>query len=240
MSQNNMNKARVVYYGLFSAVLSFLETDKNYENIKNTIDFLNENPLETHSEKALLEMKNFLEKESFKGLQAESNLVFFSPSTTYIPVSASFYDEARDDGKKKIEMLSYISESTFRRDESVYKEAEDNIGFILTFIHKLLENSLDNNEKSENSEELAKKVFANILNETIDPFLTNLYNHENADFYKNLALLLKIFMEFERHYYSLTTPVEKEIKETIRPNTKVKKKDAVKRAKRNLSEVTSL
>lgn len=240
MSQNNMNKARVVYYGLFSAVLSFLETDKNYENIKNTISFLSENPLETHSEKALLEMKIFLEKENFQGLQAESNLVFFSPSTTYIPVSASFYDEARDDGKKKIEMLSYISESTFRRDESVYKEAEDNIGFILTFMHKLLENSLEDNENSEKSEELAKKVFANILNETINPFLTNLYNHENAEFYKNLALLLKIFMEFERHYYSLTTPVEKEIKEAIRPNTKVKKKDAVKRAKRNLNEVTSL
>ena len=83
-------------------------------------------------------------------------------------------------------------------------------------------------------------VLNNILNEMVDLFSSNLYNHENANFYKNLALVLKVFIEFERHYYNLSKPKSKEIKEVIRPNTKVKKKDSVKRAKRNLDEINSL
>lgn len=237
MIENNINKARIVYYGLFSAVLSFLETDKNYENIKKTIDILSKNPLEGNSEECLSKMKLFLENKGFEGLKQESNLVFFSPSTTYIPVSASYYDEARDDGRKKIEMLNYVSESKFRRDDSIYKEAEDNIGFILNFMQKLLEASL---QEDSNSSEIAKRVFENVLNEAIDPFLTNIYNHENAEFYKNLALLLKVFIEIERQYYSLTKPKEKKMEDSVRPNTKVKKKDSVKRAKRNLDEIFSL
>ena len=232
-----IDKARMVYYGLFSTVLSFLQSDEKYVNIKDTIDYLSENPLEEHSAKALLTMQDFLNKHSFQGLKDESNLVFYSPSTTYIPMTASYYDEARDDGKKRIEMFSYLAQSKFRRDELVYKESEDSIAFVFNFMHKLIEDNL-NGEKA--SEALAKKVFENILNDMSDLFSSNLYNHESANFYKNLALLLKVFIEFERHYYNLNKPKEKEIKEIIRPNTKVKKKDSVKRAKRNLDEINSL
>jgi len=232
-----IDKARMVYYGLFSALLSFLETDEKYENIKDTIDYLSNNPLEEYSAEALSNMKEFLNIHSFTGLKDESNLVFYSPSTTYIPTTASYYNEARDDGKKRIEMYNYLAQSKFRRDESLYKESEDSICFVFNFMNKLIEDNL-NGEKT--SELLAKSVFENILNEMSDLFSSNLYNHESADFYKDLALLLKVFIEFERHYYNLSKPKEIEIKETIRPNTKVKKKDSVKRAKRNLDEINSL
>ncbi|PLY06207.1 MAG: hypothetical protein C0625_10315 [Arcobacter sp.] len=232
-----IDKARMVYYGLFSALLSFLETDEKYENIKDTIDYLSNNPLEEYSAEELSNMKEFLNIHSFTGLKDESNLVFYSPSTTYIPTTASYYNEARDDGKKRIEMYNYLAQSKFRRDESLYKESEDSICFVFNFMNKLIEDNL-NGEKT--SELLAKSVFENILNEMSDLFSSNLYNHESADFYKDLALLLKVFIEFERHYYNLSKPKEIEIKETIRPNTKVKKKDSVKRAKRNLDEINSL
>lgn len=237
MIDQEINKARAVYYGLFSSVLSFLETDKDYKIIKETIEILNKNSLEETSEKALNQMLSFLEKEGFEGLQAESNLVFFSPSTSYIPVTASYYDEARDDGQKRIQMLNYVAESNYRRNTETYKETEDNIGFVLNFMNKLLEDTIKNDKESEN---LAHKVFENVLNEMIDPFFTNLYNHENSVFYKDLAVLIKVFIEFERHFYNLNKPIEKTIVDVNRPNTKVKKKESVKRAKRNFDEVTSL
>lgn len=237
MIDHEINKARAVYYGLFSSLLSFLETNKNYKSIKETIEILSKSPLEENSEKALTQMQSFLEKEGFEGLQAESNLVFFSPSTTYIPMTASYYNEARDDGQKRIEMLNYVAESNYRRNSSTYKDTEDNIGFILNFMNKLLEDSIQNDKASE---QLVHKVFENILNEIIDPFFTNLYNHEHSNFYKNLALLIKVFIEFERHYYNLTKPIEKNIVDVQRPNTRVKKKESVQRAKRNFDEVTSL
>lgn len=237
MINQKIDKARMAYYGLFSSLLTFLETDEKYENIKKSIDYLSENPFEENSAKALLSMKEFLNENSFLGLKDESNLVFFSPSTTYIPMTASYYDESRDDGKKRIEMFNYLAKSKFRRDESVYKEAEDHIGFVFNFMSKLIEDKL---KGEDSSELLAKDVFENILNGMTDSFSSNLYNHENSNFYENLALVLKIFIEFERHYYNLSKPKEKEIKEIIRPNTKVKKKDSVKRAKRNLDEINSL
>ena len=232
-----IDKARMTYYGLFSTALSFLERDEKYQNIKNAVDYLSKYPFEENSAEALINMKNFLNDNSFLGLKDESNIVFFSPSTKYIPMTASYYDESRDDGKKRMEMFNYLAQSKFRRDESVYKESEDHIGFVFNFMNKLIEDNL-NGEKE--SELLAKKVFNNILNEMVDLFSSNLYNHENANFYKNLALVLKVFIEFERHYYNLSKPKSKEIKEVIRPNTKVKKKDSVKRAKRNLDEINSL
>ena len=96
MKQNEINSARAVFYGLFASILSFLETDKNFKAIQNTVNILSQNPLDENSEKALFEMKEMLDNKGFKGLKDESNIVFYSPSTAYIPMSASYYCEARE------------------------------------------------------------------------------------------------------------------------------------------------
>ena len=73
--------------------------------------------------------------KGYEALKDESNYIFYSPSTTFIPMSASFYSEARDDGKKRQEMLELVNLSNFRRDSDKYKDNEDNIAFIFNFMH---------------------------------------------------------------------------------------------------------
>lgn len=235
MNKEALNKARTVYYGLFSTIFSFVNKKEDFENIKNTVEVLSQNPIDENSEKALINMKNFLEKGGFDALKDENNLVFFSPSTTYIPTTASYYDEARDDGKKRLEMINYVLQTKFRRDETKFTEAEDHISFILGFIQKLIEEDL----RKEDSSLLITDVFQNILSQTIDEFIQNLYNHENSHFYKDAAVLLKVFIELERVLLDIK---KVEIKKEFVERTPVKKQknEFKKRAKRNLDEVTSL
>lgn len=231
MSQININKAREVYYGLFSSLFNLLQNEEVYSKIITTVEILEKNSLDEYSETALKDMKIFLEENNFDYLKSEINQVFYSPSTSFIPVTASFYDEARDDGKKRLEMLSLVSLSTFRRDDN-FKETEDSIAFIFTFMNKLLNDEVINNKNSEN---ISKKVFIDILNPIIDEFIQKLYDHECSVFYKDLSIVLKVFMEFERHFYEVKKPVKNSVEEAIKYNTKVKS-EAKKRPVRNFKE----
>ena len=42
---NEINSARMVFYGLFASAFTFIETDKNFTEIQNTINLLSQNPL---------------------------------------------------------------------------------------------------------------------------------------------------------------------------------------------------
>ena len=233
MKQNEINSARVVFYGLFASVLSFLETDKDFKAIQNTVDILSQNPLDENSEKALMEMKSILDNKGFEGLKDESNIVFFSPSSAYIPMSASYYCEARDDGKKRQEMLELVNLSNFRRDSEKYKDNEDNIVFMFNFMSHLIKNTLDGDE---HSEKITRGVFEGVLNKIVDQFATNVYKHENSNFFKNMAIVLKVFIEFERQLYSLNPVKNTEVKEVIKTHGKKEKVPAKAKAKRNFDE----
>ncbi|WP_024956006.1 TorD/DmsD family molecular chaperone [Sulfurospirillum arcachonense] len=234
MNQEAINKARSVYYGLFSSLFTFNDEKKDVKNILKSIDVLNQNPLDEYSNNAFNIMKKILEESGEKALQDESNLVFFSLTTQTIPVSASFYDESRDDGKKRVEMSEYVLKSKYRKDTSTCKESEDHIGFILSFMHKLIEEEISGDK---DSALLAREVFINILNAMVDEFMQNVYQHEESVFYKQLVISMKVFIDFERMFYDVKEPEKKsrEVVEEIK-----KPKEFKKRAKRNFDEFTTV
>lgn len=235
MNKEAIDKARVIYYGLFSTLFSFVNAQKDYESILKTVKVLNENPIDENSQIALTQMMEFLSKGGFEALKDENNIVFFSPSTAYIPVTASYYNEARDDGKKRLEMMNYVLKTSFRRDETKFSDAEDHISFVFGFIQKLIQENL----AKEESNDMVLEVFENILNEMVDEFAQNLYNHENSEFYKNAAILLKVFIEVERSFLDVKNIASAQ-KVVEREPVKKAKKEFKPRAKRNLDEVTSL
>ena len=79
---------------------------------------------------------------------------------------------------------------------------EDDIGFILPFMNHLILVSLEGDEKSKY---LQEKTF-NILNMFIDDFIENLFLHTASELYKNVAVILKSFMETERLYFEKPKP----------------------------------
>ncbi len=62
MDTTAINKARIIYYGLFSSLFSFSMGKEKYETIVNAVDLLQRNPIDEQSEKALSNMKRRLAK----------------------------------------------------------------------------------------------------------------------------------------------------------------------------------
>ncbi|RXI36976.1 hypothetical protein CRU99_12950 [Malaciobacter mytili] len=233
MKNININKVRAIYYGLFSSLFSYIENEEEYKNIVKTLEFLSLTPIDEYSNEAFININNYLKEEGFSILKEENNDLFFSPSTTFIPVTASFYTEDRDDGQKRVEMTNLVLKSKFRKDSKSFKEAEDHICFIFAFLQKLIQEDFSVENR------LAYEVFSSILNEMIDEFINNIYSHENSQFYKNIAILLKVFIELERSFYNIKD--SKNSKNRKQPELfHQKKKEFKQRAKRNFDEVTTL
>ncbi|WP_333805019.1 TorD/DmsD family molecular chaperone [Sulfurospirillum sp.] len=233
MNKEAINKARAVYYGLFASLLTFFDNANDLNVIQKTIDVLAQNPLDEESKVAFSNMQNLLIEGGYNLLKEESDTVFFSPYSAYIPVTASFFVENRDDGKMRLEMVNYVFSSNYRRDSDKFKELEDHIGFIVLFMQKMIEEELSGNEKSA---QLVREVFVNILNPFVDDFIAALYAHEDSHFYQNLAVIMQSFMALERLYLDVKKPVKtnedeapkiftKELKKTRKPITPRPKKN---------------
>ncbi|MDY0238440.1 MAG: molecular chaperone TorD family protein [Campylobacterales bacterium] len=227
-------QARSAYYGWLAALFGYVKDEKIVENISLSLDILATNPIEEKSAKSLENMQDFLKEKGFNALCEENNEVFYSIATTLIPVTASYYDEGRDDGKKRVEMADYFFKSTFRRDTSASNEPEDHVSLIFGLNSSLLRQAANGCKESE---KLANEIFKEMINPFIDSFELALFTHESADFYKNVSVILNAFISFERFLLKVSKPEAKAVtKETIWQVAK-DRKPFVERVKRNLDEI---
>ena len=212
MDRTSINKARTVYYGMFASLFAFNFTKTHFDSIIEAVDVLSSRPLDEESGVALYKMKEILQDSSFETVKNESDKVFFSPTTSLIPTTASYYDEQRDDGKKRVDMMNYVLQSKFRRNTDVFKENEDHIEFISLFMQSLIQEEL---KGEEGADTIARDVFDNILNQMIDQLSVKLYNHENSELYKEAAIVLNTFAGFERLLLDVAEPDLSNVKNTV-------------------------
>jgi TorA maturation chaperone TorD len=209
MMQDNqtINKARALYYNFFANFFVISPKSENYFELIRLLNILKENPLDDSSAEALNNISNLLDKSSNVVLFQEFDDLFHNPLTKKIRQTASFYDEGVESGKKRVEMLEFISKTKLRRDEDSYCEYEDSIGFIFSIMAEL-------SDLLANGEDIYKNtvhcIFAQVLNEFIDEFAKDVYEHEKAIIYKELIVVLHSFIEFERLYLEVSKPIKKE------------------------------
>jgi len=215
MNREAILNARIVYYRFFSLVFSCNLKDDHYPEIRELMGILARDPVDDATADALDRINRFLDTGGFDALKQENDAVFFSPTTTFLPTTASFYAEKRDDGGKRLEMLTYVQQSPYRRNSSEFKENEDHIEFILLFMLRLISDEVEGDIKSG---ELAGKVFTHILNAMLDAFCTSLQHHEKSRFYRDVATVLRTFIEFERVFLDVETPKEQRHRELVRPS----------------------
>lgn len=237
MDQQAISKARMIYYGLFAAAFSFNFTKHEYQLINNNIKILRSHPVNELNEVTLYEMEKLVESLGFRGIKQESDEIFFSPITTMLPTTASYYYEKRDDGSQRTMMINYLFQSKFRKNGEEFKENEDHIEFILLFLQRLIEDELNGNTESG---QLAGKIFANILDGMINQFTQNVFYHENARFYKHTAILLSSFMEMERQYLQIEQQTLAEVKDMARPELRKEKLPPRQMVTRNFAEFGSI
>lgn len=237
IDHQSISKARIIYYGVFASAFAFNFTRKEYDCIQQGIQHLLTSPMDHQSGLALSEMQKITDSKGFEGLKQESDQVFFSPTTTMLPTTASYYYEKRDDGSQRLMMIDYLLQSSFRKNSDEFKENEDHIEFIFLFIQRLIEDELNGNQKAA---ELAREVFTNILDGMIDQFRDNVFNHENSDFYRHVAVLLSSFMEMEREYLAIERQAATELKDMTRPGLRKEKKAPRRMVNRNFEEFGSV
>lgn len=212
-----INKARALYYNLFENFFVVTSKSENYFELLRLIDILKENPLDQSSGEALVNISNKLDKTSNVALIQEYDDIFHNPLTKKVRTTASYYDEGVESGKKRVEMIQFVAKTELRRDENNYFEYEDSVGFIFALLASLSDKIANGEKIYENT---VHCIFAQILNEFIDEFAKDVYEHEKADIFKELMVVVHSFIEFERLYLDVSKPapkekIEKESCETI-------------------------
>jgi TorA maturation chaperone TorD len=206
MNKASVNPARSLYYGLMSKMFVFSADDDRYEGVLEALDVLIANPLDENSGEALKEIKEFIEAYGCKKLAEEYDEIFHNPESPVVRDTASYYDDGTESGKKRVEVQNFLAKTRIRRDEKNYFSHEDSVGFLVTFMHELIELAVEG-EKSYVTVEHC--LFDEVINDFIDAFIGNLYEHKSANAYRSLAIALNAFMEFERFYFGITKPAPK-------------------------------
>jgi TorA maturation chaperone TorD len=207
MNRQPVNPARSLYYGFFSKMFVFTTREDRFEGLEKALEVMIENPLDENSHEALKEVQEFINAGGYEYLIQEYDDVFNAPDTQVVRTTASYYDEGVESGKKRLEVKNFLGKTKIRRNEKEFKENEDSVGFLVTFMHELIELIIEGDSSYEN---LQHCVFNEIINEFFDEFIENLYQHPKANAYKSVAIVLNAFLEFERLYFDVAKPAIKQ------------------------------
>lgn len=188
MADRNITIARSMYYEFFALPLFFSEDDSKFRLWQDQLSYLKTSPIE---ETNLTDFK-ILERFNYEDFKSEQNELLFGYSYDNIPLTASFYNEGRDDGAMRQQIISTMRKSKFRRDSELCRDSEDFIGFVFYLMSSLLRDEIDGNNF------LSTELFVNVINDFIDEFEEFIKANQKAKFFKSLANLMDSFFSFER------------------------------------------
>ena len=203
MDEQKISKARSLYYAMFSRLFIFNENNTKYFELINLMNTLKQNPLDDATAKAFENLSNKIKSDSNIEFITEFDDIFHSPESTMIGVTASYYDERIESGKKRVEMQNFLAKTKIRRDEKTYTDYEDHIGFIFAVLSELTQEMAEGKIEYKNT---AHCIFEQILNDFIDDFAKELYEHENAVIFKDIVVILNSFIALERLYLEVSKP----------------------------------
>lgn len=228
---NSINKARALYYNLFANFFVLSSKSENYFELVRLINILKKSPLDIESGKALEAISNELDPSSNVVLVQEFDDLFHSPLNKKIRLTASYYDEGIESGKKRVEMIQFVAKTKLRRDEKKYFEYEDSVGFIFSFMAQLCDNIANGNHEYENT---VHCIFAEILNDFVDDFAKEVYENKNAKIFSQLMIVLHSFAEFERLYLEVSKPKAKVKVQKTKAQDSISDEELERRAKNKL------
>ena len=209
MRDANMDKARSLYYGMFSRLLTLSHDPKKYYELITLVESLKANALDSQSAEAFEALHKKLPLNSNVALMEEFDKLFYAPKTKTIHTTASHYAEGVENGKKRMEMQNFLGKTKIRRDEEKFSDYEDHIGFIFTVMSELADLTAKGDEEYTNT---AHCIFEEILNDFIDLFAKELYVHPSSDIFQDVAVILKSFIAFERIYLEISLPTVKPVR----------------------------
>lgn len=227
LNKESVNKARSLYYGFLSKLFVFTTNNDRYQGVLQALDVMIENPIDENSHEALKEIKLFITEMGENALVQEYDDIFHNPSYKVVRNTASYYDEGVESGKKRVEVINFLAKTRIRKNEASFKENEDSVGFILTFMHELVELIVSGQKEYDS---LQHCMFTEVINPFIDEFIISVYEHKKAKVYQSIAVVFNAFIAFERMYFEVAKPPLKKKTRVQKPVEPISPAEARRRA----------
>lgn len=198
----NLNLARGLYYSLFSKLFVFTNKEDRFDGIKEKLLLICQNPIDKSSLHAANRILHSFDQSNYEKVISEYDNIFHTPPRP-LRTTISYFDEGREIGDACVKIKRILAQTDIRRDKDKFKESEDSFGFIFTLMGYMISQNIQNGGKFEN---LCEELFVNYINPFIDEFINSIMKHPKASIYKDIALIMSDFIEFERVYFVQSKP----------------------------------
>ena len=232
-SKGEFAAGRGLYYSLFSRFFVFSQEADRFSGVNAMLGLASAHALNEESAAALMRIQAKFDEKNSQNLADEFDEIFHAlPSP--LRNSLSYYDEGYEVGHACAKVRKILARTDIRRDEAKFKENEDNVGFVFALMSEFIARE----SELELYGELEEQLFKEIINPNIDEFIENLFNHESSEIYKDVAVLLQGFIEFERVVLSAPRPINQgENKKTL---DGVSRSEAIRRQKNRVRKLKAM
>ena len=232
-SKGEFAAGRGLYYSLFSRFFVFSQGADRFSGVNAMLGLASAHALNEESAAAIMRIQVKFDEKNSQNLADEFDEIFHAlPSP--LRNSLSYYDEGYEVGHACAKVRKILARTDIRRDEAKFKENEDNVGFVFALMSEFIARE----SELELYGELEEQLFKEIINPNIDEFIENLFNHESSEIYKDVAVLLQGFIEFERVVLSAPRPINQgKNKKTL---DGVSRSEAIRRQKNRVRKLKAM
>ncbi|WP_103644627.1 TorD/DmsD family molecular chaperone [Campylobacter concisus] len=232
-SKGEFAAGRGLYYSLFSRFFVFSQEADRFSGVNAMLGLASAHALNEESAAAIMRIQVKFDEKNSQNLADEFDEIFHAlPSP--LRNSLSYYDEGYEVGHACAKVRKILARTDIRRDEAKFKENEDNVGFVFALMSEFIARE----SELELYGELEEQLFKEIINPNIDEFIENLFNHESSEIYKDVAVLLQGFIEFERVVLSAPRPINQgKNKKTL---DGVSRSEAIRRQKNRVRKLKAM
>ena len=232
-SKGEFAAGRGLYYSLFSRFFVFSQDADRFAGVNAMLGLAAAHALNEESAAAIMRIQAKFDEKNPQNLVDEFDEIFHAPPSP-LRNSLSYYDEGYEVGHACAKVRKILARTDIRRDEAKFKENEDNVGFLFALMSEFIARE----SELELYGELEEQLFKEIINPNIDEFINDLFNHESSEVYKDVAVLLQGFIEFERVVLSAPRPVNHgENKKTL---DGVSRSEAIRRQKNRVRKLKAM
>ena len=232
-SKGEFAAGRGLYYSLFSRFFVFSQEADRFSGVNAMLGLASAHALNEESAAAIMRIQAKFDEKNPQNLADEFDEIFHAPPSP-LRNSLSYYDEGYEVGHACAKVRKILARTDLRRDEAKFKENEDNVGFVFALMSEFIARE----SERELYGELEEQLFKEIINPNIDEFIESLFNHESSEIYKDVAVLLQGFVEFERVVLSAPRPINHgENKKTL---DGVSRSEAIRRQKNRVRKLKAM
>ena len=232
-SKGEFAAGRGLYYSLFSRFFVFSQEADRFSGVNAMLGLASAHALNEESAAAIMRIQAKFDEKNSQNLADEFDEIFHAlPSP--LRNSLSYYDEGYEVGHACAKVRKILARTDIRRDEAKFKENEDNVGFVFALMSEFIARE----SELELYGELEEQLFKEIINPNIDEFINDLFNHESSEVYKDVAVLLQGFIEFERVVLNAPRPINQgKNKKTL---DGVSRSEAIRRQKNRVRKLKAM